>query len=335
MKKYLFIIIAVSFLFSCKQESNYSVDVSKIKVELTLKRLDKDFFNYPEGKLEEHIKDLQKVYGDFFKLYNFKILRVGSSDDTLYPIKIKQFMKYCKKKNINKDVEFAYGNIKPVMDEINTAFKYYKHYFPDKKLPEIYTYISGYNLSVVTAENAIGISLDKYLGADYKPYEKLAIDKYRRERMHKAMIKVDAMKAQLFADYPYESKTDEMLENIIYDGKIQYALYCMLPEAADTLKWGYSRQKYDWAKHNEAKIWNHIIEKKLLFSTDKLEVKKYVGDGPFTTPFSKISAPRAAVYCGFRIIENYMKNNSDISLKQLMEEKDYRKIFTKSRYNPK
>jgi hypothetical protein len=58
--------------------------------------------------------------------------------------------------------------------ELIKAFKYYQYHFPYKELPVIYTMISGFNQSVVTAENIIGVSLDKYLGRDYNYYHQLS-----------------------------------------------------------------------------------------------------------------------------------------------------------------
>lgn len=335
MKKTSIILLSVLFLFSCAPKNKFEADVSDIKVQLTAKRLDKDLFAYEADKFEVHIANLQKGYKAFFNIYNFKILKIGLAKDSLYTFGLKQFLQYCKKYDIYTHVQQKYGTINPVMEDVNNAFKHYKYHFPDKKLPEIYTYISGYNTSVIIAEGMVGISLDRYLGPKYENYSKLGIEQYRQERMYKGMIQQDMMKAVLLDDYPYEFTADDMLENMIYEGKIQYALMCMIPNAPDSVKFGYSNEKVEWVKKNEANIWKHFLDKKLLFSIEKNEIRQYIGDGPFTTPFSKISAPRAGAYIGFKIVESYMDRNSDISLKQLMEEKDYRKIYQKSLYNPK
>ena len=50
-------------------------------------------------------------------------------------------------------------------------------------------------------------------------------------------------------------------------------------------------------------------QQKLLYSTDYSEIRKFTGDGPYTTIFTDVSAPRAGVFVGFKIVEHYMKNN--------------------------
>ena len=89
-----------------------------------------------------------------------------------------------------------------------------------------------------------------------------------------------------------------------------------------------------WAEKHEKRIWNYIAEQKLLFSTDKIEIRKFVGDGPYTSIFTDVSAPRAGAFVGFKIVDSFMDNNKGVTLKQLMEEADSRKILSGAKYNP-
>ena len=43
---------------------------------------------------------------------------------------------------------------------------------PGIDIPEIYTQIGAFNQSIIVNRNAIGISLDKYLGSEYPLYKK-------------------------------------------------------------------------------------------------------------------------------------------------------------------
>ena len=61
---------------------------------------------------------------------------------------------------------------------------------------------------------------------------------------------------------------------------------------------------------------------------------KYTSDGPFTSAFSKESAPRIGYWMGWQIIKQYMKNNPDVTLEQLMNETDAEKILKMAKYKP-
>ena len=66
-------------------------------------------------------------------------------------------------------------------------------------------------------------------------------------------------------------------------------------------------------------MWQYLIEKDLLFSTDQLTIRKLTGEAPFTSYFTNESPGRAAVWIGFRIVESYMVKNPDISLEESYE----------------
>ena len=40
----------------------------------------------------------------------------------------------------------------------------------EEKFPEIFTCITGFNNSIITGDSVLGISLDRYLGADCEYY---------------------------------------------------------------------------------------------------------------------------------------------------------------------
>jgi hypothetical protein len=77
-----------------------------------------------------------------------------------------------------------------------------------------------------------------------------------------------------------------------------------------------------------------LLDHKILFSNKNIEIRKYTQEAPFTADFSKQSPPRAIVWLGREIINEYMKNNPDIDFVRLMYETDYQKILNNSKYKP-
>jgi len=328
------LIISIIFLLASCQSNDFKIDVSNIEVDLQFERFDKDFFSINPDSIYIEIPRLQEQYGDFFNLYNYEIIGVGSPEEITYNQNVKEFVDYCKLNGIVEKVNSTFPDDHEIKEKITEAFKHYKYYFPEKEIPIVYTCISGFNQSLFTNEGYLGISLDKYLGTNYKVYTQLGLEQYMKFKMHKNMIPVDCMRAWSMAEFPPDYSNNTMLDNMIYEGRIQYFINSTLPEIHDTLKWGYTYQQFMWVNKHERKIWDYLIEGKLLFSTKSIEIKTFTGEAGFTSPFHRISAPRAGTWVGYQIVKSYMDSHKNISLQELMEITDYMKIYNESRYNP-
>jgi hypothetical protein len=262
------------------------------------------------------------------------VIKAGDPNQKNFAISLLDFNKYCNEYQITLKVDQVFGDLSQMKAELVNAFKHYKYYFPDKKIPQVYTYLSNFSLSVVTDEGILGIGLDKYLGTDYEIYPKLGIDNYKIKKMQKDMLIVDCMRAIAQSEFPYKDSTNNMLSQMVYDGKIQYFLDAMLPNKPDTLKFGYTEEQFGWAKHNEGKMWAYLVEHQLIFSTDDITIKKMIGDGPFTTLFANNSAPRAGAFLGWRIVNKYMDKHSKVTFQELMKNDDYQGILNSAGYKP-
>jgi hypothetical protein len=330
------IIVSFVFLFACKSKNKFDVNVSDIHIQVETKRFEKDVFKFNPDSADYYINLYRKKYGEFFKLFNYQITEIGPSESKTYPENLDMFVRYWKTEKISEILDSAFVDFEQKqIPEIEKALQHYKYYFPDDTVPEIYTFFSSFGYSVVTLKGIVGLGLDKYLGKKFNYlYDKVGWSRYQKRRMVKEMIPVDIMRAVAVAAYPYDEDNENMLGKMIYEGKIQYYLNCMLPDVADTLKWRYTGKQAVWAEKYENNIWSYIAEQKLLFSTDRGEIRKMTGDGPYTSAFTDVSAPRAGCFIGYKIVEKYMNNNKSVTLKELMEEPDARKILDGSKYNP-
>jgi hypothetical protein len=121
---------------------------------------------------------------------------------------------------------------------------------------------------------------------------------------------------------------------MIYHGRNAYFAKWMLPEQADSLIMGFTAEQMRFCRNNESRMWEYLVEEKVLFETDRMTIQKFTGNGPFTGEFTRESPARAAVWLGWRIVEDYMRHNSRATLQDLMNENDYQMILTLSKYNP-
>ena len=121
---------------------------------------------------------------------------------------------------------------------------------------------------------------------------------------------------------------------MLYKGKLLYFTKSMLPDEPDTLITGFTAEELEWCINNEENLWNYLIDKKLLYSTDYMTINKMVNPAPFTSGFSRKSPGRAVNWLGWKIIEAYMDKNSRATLPLLMQNNQYQQILTQSKYHP-
>ncbi|HAN18552.1 MAG: hypothetical protein A2X13_14025 [Bacteroidetes bacterium GWC2_33_15] len=333
-KLFIFCLIIIAVPYSCTKKNKFDVDISKIDAGIEIKRLDKDLFDIDLGDVKNAIPNLKEKYGEFFELYNLRVINLSNSSNPAYPDYLQAFVTdYTINKIHDKTIEI-FPTITNIEDELNNAFTYYKYYFPKRKIPAIYTFIGGFNQSMVVADSILSIGLDKYLGSDCEFYDRLGISEYIQVNMHPSKIPTDALKAWALTEFTYNDSVDNLVNNMVYHGKIQYFLDAMFPNVNDTLKFGFTGKQLNWCKQHEKEMWNNLIDQKILFSTDYMTINKFINPAPFTAGFPKESPGRAVVWLGHEIVVKYMARNPGITLEQLMMDDRYQKILTESRYEP-
>ncbi|MGM0650209.1 MAG: hypothetical protein ACQES1_06850, partial [Bacteroidota bacterium] len=216
---------------------------------------------------------------------------------------------------------------------LENGFRHYKYYYPEKEIPDIITFVAGFNHSIVTDEGIIGIGLDKYLGADSELYAMMDIPAYAVRKMKPEMIPVDCMYAWAQMEHMEPDTTEFLVHKMIYEGKMLYFLDAMYPGMHDSIKMGYSEKDIAYCHRYEKHMWEYLVSEELLFSTDYLKRRKFTGDAPFTSAFGKESPGRAAVWIGWQIVKAWV-DNENVDLQSLMQENDYQKILNQSHYEP-
>ena len=227
----------------------------------------------------------------------------------------------------------VYPDLKDIERGLGRAFYNYRKEFPERVIPAVYTLMSGFNQSMVTADTILAIALDKYLGRDEEMYIKLELPNYQRQTMERKNLVSDCMKAWIWTEFPYNDSIDNVLANILYEGKVMYALQQLLPETPESLIFGYTPVQMRWCRDNTAQMWTFLVENKLLYSTDYLTISKLISPAPFCSLFTRESPGQAAVWLGYRIISSYMKRNS-VTLEALLQDNDYQQILAKARFKP-
>jgi gliding motility-associated lipoprotein GldB len=330
----IWFVFLLPILFSC-QKNRLKVDISGIDKNIEIVRFDEELFSLPQKDTLNELLKLREKHPDFFDLFTYKIIRVGGIDEVGFPSIMSQFVNDTLIQNLKTLTENEFADFSKMENEINQAFKYFQYHFPEKELPTVYFYISGFNQSVVTAENCIGISLDKYLGKDCSYYKKLStVPMYKIRNMHKEKIVSDVVYGWGITEFDEMNKPTNLLGNMIYQGKLMYFVDALLPEMNDTLKMGYSEKQLEWCKMNEAQMWLKLVENKMLYSNNRMDIIRYINDGPYTNGFPLESPARTGIWIGWQIIRKYMNEHPEITLEELMQNNNYQGILNDSAYFP-
>jgi gliding motility-associated lipoprotein GldB len=324
------IVVLLAGLFSCKEPAGHSASV-----QLTVKRFEKDLFSIDQNNYNASLDSLQQEYPAFYPIYFSRIVGFGQVKDSTYRIITRDFINNADLKMLYHDCDSIYANFDGISRNLSLAFGRYQALFPEDTIPEIITFISGFNNGVVTGEGFVGIGLDMFLGEDYRFYPSVNIPRFIVRRMNSDHLVPTVMQGVISAKYETENGTAQtLLDQMIEHGKRLYFLDQVLPDTHDSLKIGYSAAQLKWCKQNETNIWGLFLEENVLYSADQLKFSKYIDEAPFTAGLNNDSAPRIGVWAGWQIVKKYMKENPDITLQQLMETTDSQLILKKSKYRP-
>jgi hypothetical protein len=308
------------------KDKKSDVDVSDININIKIKRFDKAVFSINQNDLRNELLKLSKEYPFFIG----KEINDSALD---------QFKGYFSDPTIivnQKEVESMFPDLKETENQLTAAFKHYKYFFPEKRTPNVYSYISGtmFDKPIIYDDTVFAISLDMYLGSDYPLYNSVQLPAYFRHHMRKDFIARDCME-ELSYDYINGDKENlTMLDQMLNYGKVQYFIDVMLPDVQDSIKIRYTGKQEAWCKANEANVWSFFIDKKLLYITDQHQISKFFIDAPFSTSFGNDSAPYIGKWIGWQILKSYMAENKDITLKQMLADNNSQKILKLSRYKP-
>ncbi len=89
--------------------------------------------------------------------------------------------------------------------------------------------MSGYSYGIIYSDSTVAISLEWYLGTNNLLYTYVQVPRYKTLHMTKDYMVNDAVYGWIESIFkPNEDKND-LLAEIVHEGKIMYALDAMLP----------------------------------------------------------------------------------------------------------
>ncbi len=168
--------------------------------------------------------------------------------------------------------------------------------------------INPYRQPVVVSDSIIFIGLNHYLGPDNAAYT--GFPEYVRRLKTLRRLPVDVVEEFIYDRY--KSTTAErptLLTAMLFTGAVHNTALKMLPEAtSEALVLGMADEEYRWCRDNEQRIWQQLIEEKLLYSADPDIINKLLRPAPAATLINLNAPGNTVQYIGLQIARAYERN---------------------------
>lgn len=336
MPRFIICFIVILFFNSCKTDKR-EVDISGVNIpEIKCQRLDEDLFAVNQNNFEQNSTLLKARYGSFYEHYLASFLNRGGTSDSLYKIAVLKFTNDKDVRNCFFQVKKMYPETKTdqLTKEVNDCAKRFHAHFPKRKIPARFvTCLTGWNYAAAYTDSTLVVGLDMYLGDTSIYYQMLHLPQYRTRFMNEQYILPDLIRGWLITEFDNTDATNTLLNHTIFYGKIYYAASALLPEAQDSTLLAYTAKQIDYCRQNEKNLWGYFAEKNRLYENNMRAIQELITEGPFTGAISKECPPRIAMWVGLQIVKSYTEKN-EVTLAELMNEKDAQKILNKSKYRP-
>ncbi|SHI30194.1 gliding motility-associated lipoprotein GldB [Hymenobacter daecheongensis DSM 21074] len=302
-------------------------EVARVAAPVQLERLEQPFFQIRTPAEARQFVRQHPLFADQF-LQRKQYPSEEVLDQALVKLATNQGLQ-----KLGKEAEAEFKDTEVLKAQLQRMFQHVRYYFPDFRVPPVKTFVSGLSQDMFVNDSLMVLSLDFFVGpkASYRPN----LPEYILRRYAPAYLMPTAALA-VSSKYNQHALTNQtMLGEMVQFGKSLYFAEKVLPCTADTLLMGFTGPEMAGVQFNEGKIWAHFIEKNLIYNTAPFTIQKYMGERPNVPEIGQTCPGRVGAWVGWQIVRKYMAEHPNVTLKQLMAERDPQRILSESRYRPK
>jgi hypothetical protein len=151
------------------------------------------------------------------------VIGLGQVNDPDINSKFLHFFQDSTLQHMLQTVQQQFADVADINDELSASFERLKEELPTIRIPEIYTQIGSFDQSIIVGHRTLGISLDKYLGADY-PFYRNHYSEKQRAMMVRSMIVPDCLVFYLMSLFPIKDDDVGKAKHDEYMGRIQWVV---------------------------------------------------------------------------------------------------------------
>ena len=303
-------------------------DISKITVPIEIQRLEKVLFGLTSQE------DIRVFLRDHV-LFSTQFLGLSShKDEDALVARLHAMIHDTNIRALYQEVQRVFEDLSVIQQQFAEAFRYIRYYYPDFKIPQLATFITGMDTDVYLSEELIIIGLDFFMGENAK-FRPIALPEYILSAYQPDYIvpKTIHLLSQQFSKRNNADQT--LLADMLHHGKHYYFAQAMLPKVAKNVILAYTKEQLTDVEQHQDIVWGHFIDHELLYVTNHLTKKNYLNENPFTSEIGQRCPGRIGRWLGWEIVKSYMQKNTEVSLPTLMHHTDAQALLAKSRYRPK
>jgi len=303
-------------------------DISNIKVPLEIQRLEGVLFGLEsKEEIRAFLKDNALFAAQFLGLTS------QEEEDTLVE-RLDAMVHNTDMQALYQEVQRVFGDFSAIQQQFEGAFRYLLYYYPDFKIPQLATFITGMGTDLYLSKDLIVIGLDFFMGegAKFRPIE---LPQYILRSYQPAYI-VPRTILQLSQEFIKTNDADQtLLADMLHYGKTYYFAQALLPKVEAAIILSYTKEQLATIEHYQDIVWEHFIDQELLYVTNHLTKHRYLNDRPFTSEIGPKCPGNIGRWLGWEIVKSYMARHTELSLSALMNNTDTQALFAQSKYRPK
>lgn len=320
LKSIFFTSLLLMVAVSCGSDP-LDVDASKVKMDIAFIDMDKAFRESDSITLVKVVNEYRTDIKDIYEYEFGHCLNIGNVSDSAVFGAISKFMddKYIHR--LEQRIGSKFADKSAIEKKITDGFKHLKFHFPKEKYPEHIVFLNSlFRSSAASFEKDIAIGLEQYLGAKTDVIDELPPNEYYqwyKDGMESKFLERDVVASWILANHLPAPTSGSLCEYMIHWGKIIYFVQAAYPEENKAIIIRYTDADYKWALENESSYWKYLVDQKLLFVLDERTKANMLQEGPFTPGLPEKGPDRLGQFLGWRMVQQYMDNNSDLTLEQL------------------
>ena len=255
---YHIIIILAVLLLSSACEFKFKPSDDNVVGTLSVQRYDRLESRYLTTGDFSALQQMNTDYPIETRTLIEKMLQLGTITDANISNRFLMFFQDSTLQALIADAEAEYANMDDINSQLQESFSRLGDWIPGLKQPCFYAQIGALDQSIVIGEHSVGISLDKYMGADYPLYKKF-YNAQQRSTMSRNYIVPDCLTFYLLSIYPMADFDNRpQLDRDLHMGKIMWTVNKALGK--DIFHTKYVKTINDYVKRNPKVTVKQLLE---------------------------------------------------------------------------
>ncbi len=341
LKQHIVLVIFTILIYGCKEESNIP-QVGDIDVSHSVYRTEVSFAKTDSSRALNKVMKLKKDHPTFVDLLVTHIIPLTVKDGEKTMDDYSSFFGSESYRRLCDTIDYLYTDFEKVDDQFDDAFRYFQYYFPQAHIPNVYTFVSEFGQQLFlfrdeSRRDCVAVGLDMFMGSEFE-YKDIdpknpSFSDYLTRTFTREHIVPKSMYL-IIQDILGSSQGNRLIDMMIHEGKMYYALDKILPHIPDSIWLEYSTDQWKWVNENELEMWSFFLQEDLLYRSESRVIDKYIKPRHNSPKMPDAAPGRTANFMGWKIVEAFMIRNPNVSLSDLLKIFDTQEILDKSRYKP-